>query len=152
VSARDRADDGLLAYSWRKRVAISATCSPWKRATFLATVLRTGRSKNAPDFANEGTAEPKSAGLIEKMAHLGAYVSEANWRTENDRVGLGKLIDRGHWHLGKTGPSGLGTVFFEHIVRSELGAPDRGRLLRRGLVWRPRPLLRPMRQTCPYML
>jgi len=102
-------------------VAISATCSPWKRATFLATVLRTGRSKNAPDFANEGTAEPKSAGLIEKMAHLGAYVSEANWRTENDRVGLGKLIDRGHWHLGKTGPSGLGTVFFEHIVRSELG-------------------------------
>jgi len=33
---------------------------------FLATVLRTGRSKNAPDLANEGTAEPKSAGLIEK--------------------------------------------------------------------------------------
>ena len=110
---------------------------------FLATVLRTGRSKNAPDFANEGTAEPKSAGLIEKMAHLGAYVSEANWRTENDRVGLGKLIDRGHRHLGKSGPGGLGTVFFEHIVRSELGAPDRGRLLRRGLVSRPRPLLRP---------
>ena len=124
-------------------MAISATCSPWKRATFLATVLRTGRSKNAPDFANEGTAEPKSAGLIEKMAHLGAYVSEANWRTENDRVGLGKLIDRGHWHLGKTGPSGLGTVFFEHIVRSEFGHLIKGRLLRRGLVWRPRPLLRP---------
>ena len=35
-------------------------------------------------------------------------------------MGLGKLIARGHWHLGKTGPSGLGTVFFEHIVRSEL--------------------------------
>jgi hypothetical protein len=33
--------------------------------------------------------------LIEKMAHLGAHVSEASWRTENDRVGLGKLIDRG---------------------------------------------------------
>ena len=33
---------------------------------FLATVLRTGRSKNALDLANEGTAEPKSAGLIEK--------------------------------------------------------------------------------------
>src|SRR5215469_7357177 len=27
--------------------------------------------------------------------------------TENDRVGLGKLIDRGHWHLGKSGPRGL---------------------------------------------
>jgi hypothetical protein len=59
--------------------------------------------------------------LIEKMAHLGAHVSEASWRTENDSVGLGKLIDRGHWHLGKSALGGLGAVFFEHIVRSELG-------------------------------
>ena len=86
----------------------------------LATVLRAGTSKNAPNLANEGTVEPKSAGLIEKIAHLAAHVSEASWRTENDSVGLRKLIDRGHWHLGQSGLGGLGTVFFEHIVRSEL--------------------------------
>jgi hypothetical protein len=49
---------------------------------FLATVLRTGRSKNAPDLANEGTAEPKSAGLIEKLASSGrsCFRSELAYR------------------------------------------------------------------------
>jgi hypothetical protein len=54
--------------------------------------------------------------LIEKIAHLGAHVSEASWRTENDSVALSKLIDRGNWHLGKSGLGGLGTLLFERLV------------------------------------
>src|SRR5215831_17227347 len=72
------------------------------------------------------------------MAHLGAHVSEASWRTENDRVDLGKLIDRGPGTLAKLALAALAPCF-----SSKLGHLSRGRLLCRGLVWRPRPLLRP---------
>ena len=59
----------------------------------LSAMLGPGAGENTADFAGQCTLDPQTAGLIEKVAHLRAHVSEAGRGSDDNCICTRQMID-----------------------------------------------------------
>ncbi|MBP1667214.1 MAG: hypothetical protein H6Q23_2074 [Bacteroidetes bacterium] len=72
-----------------------------KDCRFLSSVLSARTRKYTPHFANKSSLCPEPPCRIEKLAHLSAHISKACRRSEDNRIGRGKLIEGTYRYGGK---------------------------------------------------
>src|SRR6516162_8560998 len=60
----------------------------------LPAMLARRRREHAADLADQAALYPKTARLVEKVAHLGGHVAEPGRRAENDRLLARLLVGR----------------------------------------------------------
>src|SRR5215472_4178388 len=70
----------------------------------LSAMLGPGAGENTADFAGQCTLDPQTAGLIEKVAHLRAHVSETGRRSDDDCIRTRQAVDAGDRYMRERRP------------------------------------------------
>ena len=55
-------------------------------------MLRRAGCEDGADLADQGSAHPEAAGLVEEVLHLRRHIAETGRRSENDGVVIGELL------------------------------------------------------------
>src|SRR5215469_13279024 len=70
----------------------------------LSAVLSSSAGENTADFAGQCTLDPQTTGLIEKVAHLRAHVSETGRRSDDDCIRTRQAVDAGDRYMRERRP------------------------------------------------
>src|SRR5690606_5936515 len=70
-------------------------------------------------FANQGAFDPKAAGLVKEVSHLGGHVPETSRRAEDEGIVIRKFFRRSNWRL----LIDFTAMFLELFLRDQFGHP-----------------------------